>query len=637
MRVNTTQTNFSAGQVDAQMDGRTDTSLYANGAESLLNSSPHVTGGVRRRPGTRYLAELEGHSRLKRLQFNESQLYVFAFSDARLDIFDTIGGLVTSLTAQPWDETTMWLMTVTQQGDTTILAYKDFPQQKLVRTGASTFTIEDFAFETSSGGFPIHQPYFKFADNAVTLAPSAMTGSINLTVSSDFWENDHVGSNVRYKGKTCTITSITSPLIAVATVNETLAATTADTDWDENVFSAQNGYARACAFHGRRLWFGGSRDLSRHAFASKTGAFFNFDVGTGLDDESIQAEVAIDQIGDILHLHSGRHLLIMSDVGVVFVPETNTSPVSPASFNPRFQIPYGALGSVEPKRLDGAEIYIQDTGKVVRELIFNDVQQAYTGDAISLVSNSLINDVQDMALLYGHTDGPEQFAALLNADGTMAVYHTIRSEKIAGWFPWNTEGIFESITDCNNELFVSVRREINGSTVYYLEKFDFDLSVDCAISISGSSTDTFTAAHLPNTTVYGVSDERATFVGSEVTDGSGIVVFDEPVTDIDIGLDYTRTILTLPPSISSAKGPMDGELKRFGRVVLNVHDSVSFALNGVPFLVRQAGEDFSDAPVKKSARYVFYPMGWSMEPQLTITQPEPLDFTLLSIWAEIMT
>jgi hypothetical protein len=632
---NKIQTNFASGQIDPTMKGRVDTVIYENGAETLINSSPLVTGGVRRRPGTEYLATLLGSTRLRRLQFNEEQLYIFAFSNARLDIYDDGGTLLQSLTGQPWDDTTRKEMTFTQQGDTTIICYKDFPMKKLVRTGATTFTMGDFEFEADSSGYPIYQPYFKFADNAVTITPSATTGSITLTTSADHWTEDHVGSYVRVSEKTCEITAYTSATVVTATVHETLAGTGAVTDWDENVFSAANGYARSAAFHGRRLWFGGTRDLSRHAFASKTGAFFNFDVGTGLDDESIQAEVAIDDIGEIHHTHSGRHLLFLSDTGIVFVPETDTSPVTPGTFNPRFQVPFGASTVVQPRRLDGASIYVQDTGKVGRELIFNDIQQAYTGDAVSLPANDQLDDVQDLGVLYGHSAGAEQFALFVNADGTIACYHTIRSEKIFGWFPWETDGEFESVVDLNNTIYAAVKRTIDGSTVYYLERFDFDLSVDCAKRFSGTETDTFTVAHLPNTSVYAVTDDRATSLGNKTTNGSGQATFDETADEVDVGLFYDRTILTLPPQITTQAGDMDGEIKRFGRVVLTVHESVSFAVDGTDFLVRQVTDDLSLPPTKSSTKHTFYPQGWSMSPQLRITQSEPLDFTLLSIWAEV--
>jgi len=283
LRATTFQTNFSSGQLDPRMMSRSDVGVYNNSGENLLNNSPLVQGGARRRPGSDYLAALTGHTRLEKLRFNETQLYVFAFSNTELKIFNSAGSLLQTLTSQPWSATTMWEMRLTSAGDTTIITHEDFAMQKLLRTGASTFTIAAYAFESHSSGYPRYQPFYKFADDSTTLTPSATSGSgVTLTASAASFVSAHVGSIVRYKGKECDVTGFTDTTHVTVTVRETLSGTSADTDWDENVFSAAKGYAKSCAFHPRRLWFGGSRDLPSHLFSSQSNAFFNFNVGTGL-------------------------------------------------------------------------------------------------------------------------------------------------------------------------------------------------------------------------------------------------------------------------------------------------------------------------------------------------------------------
>ncbi len=58
----------------------------------------------------------------------------------------------------------------------------------------------------------------------------------------------------------------------------------------------------------------------------------------------------------------------------------------------------------------------------------------------------------------GNEERPEQFAYFLNSgtnlDGQIAVFHSIRDEKIAGWTIWNTKtnDKFHSITSINEFL-----------------------------------------------------------------------------------------------------------------------------------------------------------------------------------------
>ncbi len=472
LRARTFQTNFAAGQMDPRMLGREDIGIFANSASNVVNSAPLVQGGVRRRPGTQYLAAETAHTRLERFRFSSTQLYIFAFSNTELKIFNASGTLLQTLSSQPWSATTMWEMRMTTSGDTTIITHPDFIMKKLLRTGASTFTISDFVFEAHSSGYPRYQPYYKFAADTITLDPSATSGSVTLTTSDDHWTSSHVGSVVRYKGKEIDVTGYTSATVVSGTVRETLSAHTADADWDENVFSAANGYARSVTFHPRRLWFGGSRDLPNFMWSSKSNAFFNFDVGTGLDDESIQGGLGQDEVNNIMHLHSGRHLQIFTDSAVLYLRESDSKPITPSDYVPRFTVPYGS-SDVVPVRFDGATIFVQDTGKVVRELLWNDLQDAYTANPISLVSNDIISDVQQMTVFYGTTTGPEQWALIVNGDGTLALYHSVRSEKIAAWFPWSTTGNFESVTELNGIVYTSVKRTVPNQATCTITVTDY--------------------------------------------------------------------------------------------------------------------------------------------------------------------
>ncbi len=635
LKASSFQTNFSAGELDPRMASRADLSVYQNGGENLLNNSPLVQGGLRRRPGTDYLATLTAHTRLEKMRFNETQIYLFAFSNTELKIFNSSGTLLQTLGSQPWDATTMWEMRLTTSGDTTIIVHEGFIMKKLLRTGATTFTITDFAFEAHSSGFPRFQPYFKFADESVTLTPSATSGTgITLTASSASFTSDHVGSVIRYKGKECDVTGFTSTTIVQATVRETLSGTSADSDWDENVFSVKNGFARSVAFHPRRLYFGGSRDLPSHIFSSKSNAFFNFDTGTGLDNESIQGALGSDSVSQIFHIHSGRHLQIFTDNGVYYIQETLSQAPSPSNFNPVYTVPFG-VANATPRRYDGATVFIQDTGKVARELIWNDLQQSYTAPPISLVANDMLTGVQDQDVFFGDASGPEMFNLIVNSDGTLAIYHSVRSEKIAAWFQWNTTGNFESVTELNGIIYASVKRTINGATVYYLEKFNFDRTLDCSAVLSNVSGNIWEGlSHLVASSASCIDSNI--YHGDFTVDGSGRITINETGTAPVAGLNYTRTIKDMPVTVNGPGGSLRGVHKLLGEVVVEVHDTVNFSVNNQSFLVRSVDDDLSQDPTPFTGPLQFYGGGWTREAQVTITQTAPLKATILSIWKEVL-
>ena len=635
LKAMTFQTNFSAGQIDPRMLGREDIGIFGNSAQDLTNNAPLVQGGVARRPGTDYLAQLTATTRLERFRFSKNQLYVFAFSNTELKIFNAAGSLLQTLTSQPWNATTMWEMRITTSGDTTIIVHEDFPMQKLLRTGASSFTITAFAFEAHSTGYPRYQPYYKFASDSITLASSATSGSVTLTASAAHFSSSHVNSIVRYKGKECDVTGFTDSTHVTATVRETLSGTSADTDWDENVFSAANGYARSVAFHPRRLWFGGSRDLPNFMFSSHSNGFFNFSVGTALDDESIQGSLGLDEVNNILYLISSRHLQVFTDAGVIYIRESNTQPITPANYDPNFTVPYGVSDVATPKRYDGATIFVQDTGKVVRELLWNDLQDSYTAAPISLLASDIISGVQQVSVFFGNTTGPEQWATMVNDDGTIAIYHSVRSEKIAAWIPWTTDGTFESITELNGIIYASVKRTINSATVYYLEKFNFDRTVDCAVNLSSVSGTTWSGlAHLKAKQASVIDGNL--YHGPYTVNSSGQVVLDEAASAPEAGLTFTRTITDLPPVIAGPNGSTHGLKKRVGTVIIRVYQAVNFTVDGQEFLIRQVDDALGSDPTPVNNQYEFHTLGWTRTGEITITQSAPLKCTVLSIWKEVL-
>jgi len=81
-RVQALQATFTGGEFSPKLHGRTDVRKYADGAATLLNGIVMATGGVRKRPGTKFVAEVKTSSQLPRLvpfQFNVEQAYILEF------------------------------------------------------------------------------------------------------------------------------------------------------------------------------------------------------------------------------------------------------------------------------------------------------------------------------------------------------------------------------------------------------------------------------------------------------------------------------------------------------------------------------------------------------------------------------
>ena len=424
----------------------------------------------------------------------------------------------------------------------------------------------------------------------------------------------------------------------------------ATADWTECAMSPAQGWARSVTFHGQRLWFGGAKNLPSHLFSSKVAAFYNFDTGEALDDESVQASIAADKVNTINHLISAGTLQVYTDQGEFYCPESQDNPLSPTSFNIRKQSPYGS-GNVSPMIFDRATIFVQQIGTAVREFLWEEINGGYTANAISLASNHLIDPdgIVDASVLYGMKERPEQYVFFVNNDGSLAVYHAVRVEQISSWVKWVTDGNVKNVVTVLDEVFFCVERTVGGSTVYSLEKLDDTFTLDMGESSSESASETSTFTGLTNWTSQEVhvvaahgkiadSDYRknAYDLGKFTVDASGnLDISPYKANSVQVGFSYDATLKTLPIEIEMPNGSTFNLPKRISAVDVNLDSTLGIEVDGTNLILRNVNDDMSAAPTPKTGHERFYMMGWSREGQITIEADTPLDATILSLSMEV--
>ena len=631
-------TNFTSGELAPLLSSRIDSEAYKNGGKTLTNVRLRAQGGITRRPGLRYLQTLTNVAyQSEPYIYDEDEAYLLLFSNTKLEIVDVSNPTVIlqTITSCPWLTAHIGSVVVAQSGDTMIIVNPNFAIKKLTRTSATNFALTDYEFDTSSG--MSYQPYYKFAAAATTLTPSGTSGSVTLTASANAFQSGHNGTYLRLVDSAGTvrhalISGYTSATVVTATLSGAVANTDAISNWSESVFSSINGYPRSVTFHDQRLIFGGSRDLPNFLFMSKAAEFFNFDVGTGLDDESIQVQIAENQVSEIKALSSFRHLSIFTSEQELFVPTSENRPLTPATITVKSQTSFGSSG-VQPKDFDGATLFLTKSKGSVREFIYSDLSQGYNSDAITLLSQHLIGTPTDMETQPESSDQIESYMYLVNTDGHMPVFMSIRKEKLNGWVQYQTTGTFKNVSNVNRDMYVVVERTINSSTITSLELLDNSYHTDMGIKLSGGASTTWQAAHLPSTAVVVKSGNYS--LGTFTTDGSGNVTLNDSVTSVEIGLAYTPVISTLPPEYQLDDGVSVGQKRRIVRAVLDLYQTLDVKAKGTKILIRNVTEDFSLEPTAVTARREVYMLGWGNEGTVTITQDEPLPFSLNGILLEV--
>ena len=632
-------TNFTSGELTPLLSSRVDSNAYKNGTKKLRNFRMLSQGGIRRRGGFRYLQTLTNTAyQSEAYIYDEDEAYILLFSNTKLEVIDITAPTVITqtITSCPWTTAMIGELKVSQSGDTMIVVHPDMAMQKLTRTAVDTFARTDYAFDTADGY--IHQPYYKFADPAVTLDPAnTSTSNQTITASAAIFSSAWVGEEIEFTDTN----NVVHHIEVIAYLSDTTITGKFDTaphnanavtTWKEQVFSSRHGYARAVTFHDQRLIFGGSKDLPNHIFMSQAGEFFNFDVGTGLDDESIQVQIAENQISEIKSLASFRHLVIFTSEQELYVPTSENRPLTPSTIAIKKQTSYGS-GEVVPSDFDGALVFLTKSKGAVREFVYSDVSQAYNADALTLLSPHLIGTPSQMVSQREAQDQVEAYLYLVNSDGKMPVFMSIRKEQLQGWCEWSTQGNFKNLVNVNRQVYSIVERTINSATVTTLELLDNEYHTDAASKQTGSATKTWTVSHLPNTEVVVKSGNYS--MGTYTTNGSGQLTLTDAVTSVEIGLNYTPELTTLPPEFQLQDGISVGQKRRVVRAVLDLNETLDVKTKGTSILIRRVTDDFSQEPTSITERKEVYLLGWGKEGTVTITQDQPLPLTINGLLLEV--
>jgi hypothetical protein len=189
------QTNFSAGELDPLLRARVDLSQYNNALAKATNVVIQPQGGLRRRPGLKYIGTLPNSGtesaangmRLVPFEFSVADSYMLCFTHNRMYVFKDgvqitdINGtgdpyLVTSVTSAMVDD-----MCWTQSADTMIIVHPDLAPVKLVRGATNAdWTITGLVFDS----IPKYPFNLEVIEPNAAITPSAVSGNITLTASA---------------------------------------------------------------------------------------------------------------------------------------------------------------------------------------------------------------------------------------------------------------------------------------------------------------------------------------------------------------------------------------------------------------------------------------------------------------------
>lgn len=605
--------------------------------------------------------------------FNTEQDYLLVFTDYNVRVYQN--DVRVADVRSPYPSSVLNVIDFAQSADTAIITHEDYATQTLTRGTVSTvWTMAPFSFSSI--------PQYDFNDTSsptptscvqvVTFASAALgmkyalsldaaitedivyAGDSNADQQAATAENMRValqklyntglsGISVARTGAlqyTVTFAGASADNYGVmaGTISNanggtgttiTVALTTPGVSRREDLWSATRGWPRTVTFFEGRLWFGGTKAIPQGIFASSAVDLTAFDPGEGLDSDPIFQVVNTGRLNAVNAVFAGRDMQVFTTGGEFRYIDDVLTPTTA----PKNQTQFG-VARTRPVTIDGSTLFVQRNRKTIRDFLYSFNEDAYTSSPLTIFAPHLFNSIVEMAAYQGSGDDEGNFVYVVNGDGTLCCYTTLRAQEVAGWSQWTTDGLFKSVAVVNEDRYVITRRAINGASYNFVEKMDETARLDASVmDVNSPASATITGLdHLEGESVA-IRSDNLVFSDAEVSAGA-LTVVEQAVGDYEVGLRFSVTVQSMPLTGNYGNGDFFIRRKRVVKAHVYVYQSLGVLLNGRVLPNRSYDiDDFDESPQPVTTTFLLEEStNWSEEPlYVTISQVDPLPFTILSM------
>ena len=492
----------------------------------------------------------------------------------------------------------------------------------------------------------------------------------DLTTNINSFRSGDVGKYLHFLGGTYKITVFTSAAsidarcINLATEASSTVTSASPGQWtmESDSWTAARGYPNSIALGEQRVWFAGAAGEPDTVRGTVTGDYYNLGPGDA-DDMACIYVIGTEEVNVAQWLHYWKGL-VLGTLGNEITIRGSTGgadPLTPTSVAIAAHTAYGSESNVRNK-VGNALLFVERSGRRVRELLYNYLTEAYEGDAEDLTVYA-----DHLTLDYTFTDSaylktPSNTLFYLRSEGTLAALLYSQKHKVSGWSRHSTvdstgTSVIESIASIPNpvnkrdELWATIKRTINGSTVRYIEVYDPGKYLDCSKTYSGVATATITGlSHLAAESVQirgKAADGIWRIYPAQTVSSNQVTGLSPTVTDAEVGLKITATAVT--PRLEVPGQPtLQGRKKSFGLVTLRCYDTPVLKVGGVYYKAKGIVSGYAAASVfviptgtaaiaaaAADGDLVVPIGGYDTEGRVTIVQDLPIPSTLTMLTAEV--
>jgi len=208
--------------------------------------------------------------------------------------------------------------------------------------------------------------------------------------------------------------------------------------------------------------------------------------------------------------------------------------------------------------------------------------------------------------------------------------------------------IVESVTSipsgAEDQVYVSVRREINGSTVRHVEflkpiEFGTDVTdaffLDSGLTYDSTATSTITGLNHLEGEVVSVLADGSTHPDKTVSGGA--ISLDRSASKVHVGFGFRSTVETLRLEAGAEDGIAQGKIKRIHGITVRFFNTVGAemgpntgGLDRLPF--RDSSMAMDEAvPLFNGDKEISFPAGYENDARVVVRQSQPLPMTVLAI------
>ena len=659
------QFSFTAGQLDSNIAQRGDLQQYYKGLKKAENVMIKLTGGVKRRYGTKLLRAAPATNVTQDFRivdyngFNNDGTtftHIIVFGENTADVYNV--------------DNNTYLCSFNTGKSASLMSQCDYETDRnkiiFVHETVKPFAITWANYGTQAGDYTVadvdlvNVPDYEFVANdktgttlgGGTLTPSGVQGYITLTASTGTpFANTNISptaTDADWEGKKIVISPVgvirivskKSNTVVLGYVERRISSTdavaaanwTVEIGW-EPIISATRGYPRTIAFYAGRMYFGGTTSIPNLLMASTIEDNYDFDLGDASDNDGFYELLDSRDTAHIYMLQSRNTLEIYCNESVYVIATSGF--ISPVNVKVTRASSVGIIERAEaPLISDGGSMYINNDKNGIYYLSYMFDVESYSSQIISQMSSELVSSSDstfNTVVWKGNDEFKNNIFAYIDRDDNVVFITILLSQEVIGF----SKLIFKH--NGNNSRIYAIYATKDK---FYLIKdsglaggYDF-VCLDPTRYLDSSVQATAAAGRLTgltrhaSTTVDAILVEDGSYIGQFDVDAAGEIDLgtnDYDAKAIEIGYGYVASIETLPIENVQQIGSSIGKEKIISEVFVNPEELANMTINDYTIIDTNNTNAIKDSFVNRTQ------YGWSREQTIRISQTKPLALSIRNI------